>query len=63
MVHPAHRRDDTASPIKPANAHALVAFIVTVADVTIANVGAPFSGLVFVFAVGGRSSGVTSLRP
>jgi len=34
-----------------------------VADVTIANVGAPFSGLVFVFAVGCRSSGVTSLRP
>jgi len=30
---------------------ALVAFIVTVADVTIANVGAPFWGLVFGFAV------------
>lgn len=30
---------------------ALVAFIVTVADVTIANIGAPFWGLVFGFAV------------
>jgi len=33
------------------HAGALVAFLVTVADVAIASVGAPFLGLVFDFAV------------
>jgi len=39
------------SAITPADAHALVAFIVAVANATIANIGAPFSCLVFRFAV------------
>ena len=39
------------SALTPADAHVLVAFIVAVADVMIANIGAPFWGLVFGFAV------------